>query len=138
MANQTGIFITIKAWLPTGKNLDEQYAALSLVKAAHETSDYAPLLNAAKIEQVQTEQKTRRMDDAPAQTVEQRAIDMANNVYAVAANNAVMSNAVPADADPAIIETPVLDQTDGKDEQPVNPSLGLTDETGSKRGKKAA
>jgi len=60
--NQTGIAIVIKAWLPTGKTLDEQLAALTLVKTAHETSDYAPLLAAAQIEAVQTDSKTRRVD----------------------------------------------------------------------------
>lgn len=63
MANQTGIAITIRAWLPTGKTLDEQFAALSIVKTAHESGDYAPLLSAATIEAVQTEQKTRRRDE---------------------------------------------------------------------------
>lgn len=65
MSNVTGIAIVIKAFLPTGKTLDEQFAALSIVKAAHETGDYAPLLAAANIDEVKTEQKTRRMDDAP-------------------------------------------------------------------------
>jgi hypothetical protein len=65
MANQTGIAIVIKAFLPTGKTLDEQFAALSIVKAAHETSDYAALLKAATIEEVKTEQKTRRVEDQP-------------------------------------------------------------------------
>lgn len=65
MANQTGIFISITAWLPTGKGLDEQFQALSLVKAAHESGDYAPLLAAASIEAVKTESKTRRMEAQP-------------------------------------------------------------------------
>lgn len=66
MANQAGIQITIKAWLPTGKTIDEQFEALSIVKNAHASGDYAALLTASKIEAVQTEQKTRRMDDEPA------------------------------------------------------------------------
>lgn len=61
MANQTGIAIVIKAFLPTGKSLDEQFAALSAVKTAHETGDYSELLKAATIEEVKTEQKTRRI-----------------------------------------------------------------------------
>ncbi|MDX8492931.1 hypothetical protein RFN29_15235 [Mesorhizobium sp. VK22B] len=65
MANQTGIAIVIKAFLPTGKSLDEQFAALSIVKTAHETSDYSALLKAASIEEVKTEQKTRRIEDQP-------------------------------------------------------------------------
>lgn len=62
--NQTGIAIVIKAFLPTGKTLDEQFNALSIVKAAHETSDYAALLAAANVEEVKTESKTRRVEDA--------------------------------------------------------------------------
>ncbi|RWF74520.1 MAG: hypothetical protein E5X15_09935 [Mesorhizobium sp.] len=65
MANQTGIAIVIKAFLPTGKSLDEQFEALSIVKTAHETSDYSALLKAASIEEVKTEQKTRRIEDQP-------------------------------------------------------------------------
>lgn len=65
MANQTGIAIVIKAFLPTSKSLDEQFAALSIVKTAHETSDYSALLKAASIEEVKTEQKTRRIEDQP-------------------------------------------------------------------------
>ncbi|MDK2769931.1 MAG: hypothetical protein KYX69_19710 [Sphingomonas sp.] len=65
MANQTGIAISIKAFLPTGKSLDEQFAALTLVKTAHETGDYSALLKAANVEDVKTEQKTRRVEDAP-------------------------------------------------------------------------
>ena len=64
--NQTGIAITIKAFLPIGKNLDRQLAALTLVKTAHETSDYAALLGAARIDEVKTEQKTRRVAETPA------------------------------------------------------------------------
>ncbi len=67
MVNQTGIAIVIKAFLPTGKTLDEQFEALSKVKNAHETGDYSALLKAAKIDEVKTEQKTRRIDDAPQQ-----------------------------------------------------------------------
>jgi len=63
MANQTGIAIVVKAFLPTGKTLDEQFNALSIVKTAHETGDYAPLLAAASVEEVRAEQKTRRIDD---------------------------------------------------------------------------
>lgn len=65
MANQTGIAIVIKAFLPTGKTLDEQFNALSIVKEAHATGDYATLLKAATVEDVKTEQKTRRIEDQP-------------------------------------------------------------------------
>lgn len=64
--NQTGIAIVIKAFLPTGKTLDETYAALTVVKTAHETGNYAPLLALAKIDEVKTEQKTRRFEEAVA------------------------------------------------------------------------
>lgn len=63
--NQTGIFIAIKAFLPTGKTLDEQFAALTIVKQAHESGDYSALLAAAQIDEVKTENKTRRVEDAP-------------------------------------------------------------------------
>lgn len=65
MANQQGIAITIKAFLPTGKTLDEQFAALSTVKTAHETGDYSDVLKAARIEEVKAEQKTRRVEEQP-------------------------------------------------------------------------
>ena len=63
--NQQGIAIGIKAFLPMGKSLDEQLAALNLVKTAHETGDYAALLAAAHDVEVKTEQKTRRVEPAP-------------------------------------------------------------------------
>ncbi|MGZ2448279.1 hypothetical protein ACVIRO_001033 [Rhizobium ruizarguesonis] len=69
MANQSGIAIIIKAFLPTGKTLDEQLTALTLVKEAHSSSDYTALLKAAEIEDVKTEQKTRRVE-IPATTVQ--------------------------------------------------------------------
>lgn len=65
--NQTGVAIVIKAFLPIGKTLDEQLEALTLVKTSHETGDYAALLAAAGIDEVKTEQKTRRVEDEPAQ-----------------------------------------------------------------------
>lgn len=68
--NVSGIAIVIKAFLPTGKTLDEQFEALSIVKDAHASGDYAKLLSAASIDEVKTEQKVRRMEDAPAEPVE--------------------------------------------------------------------
>lgn len=65
MANQNGIFITIKAWLPVTGPISEQIAKLQLVETAHATSDYAPLLAAATVEDVKAEQKTRRIEDQP-------------------------------------------------------------------------
>ena len=70
--NQSGIAIVIKAFLPTGKTLDEQFAALSIVKKAHETGDYATLLTAAQDVEVKTEAKTRRVDDPPVPFVSTR------------------------------------------------------------------
>ena len=63
--NQQGIAIIIKAFLPMGKALEDQLAALTLVKTAHETGDYAALLAAAHDVEVKTEQKTRRVEVAP-------------------------------------------------------------------------
>lgn len=74
--NQTGIAIVIKAWLPAGKSLDEQFEALSLVKAAHETGDYSALLAAARVEEVKTEQKTRRMEE-PDVTAQENTVEPA-------------------------------------------------------------
>ena len=62
--NQNIIAITLRAALPTGKTLDEQFAALSIVKQAHETGDYAPLLKAAQDVQIKTEAKTSRVEQA--------------------------------------------------------------------------
>lgn len=80
--NQTGIAIVIKAFLPTGKTLDETYAALTVVKTAHETGDYAPLLAVAKIDEVKTEQKTRRVE---AEVQEPSAEDKSDGAAAEAA-----------------------------------------------------
>ena len=54
MKNVKGIAITIRAFLPTGKTVDEQFAALSLVKDAHASGDYSALLKAAKIDEVKS------------------------------------------------------------------------------------
>lgn len=64
--NQQGIAIVIKAFLPTGKTLDEQFNALTIVKTAHETGDYSPLLAASQDVEVKTEQKTRRIEEPAA------------------------------------------------------------------------
>ena len=61
--NQQGIAISIKAWLPTGTTIDEQFEALSLVKQAHASGDYSALLAAAQIEAVKAEQKNRRVEE---------------------------------------------------------------------------
>ena len=63
--NQNGIAIVIKGFLPMGKVLDDQLRVLNMVKDAHETGDYAPILAAAQDVEVKAEQKTRRVE-APA------------------------------------------------------------------------
>lgn len=63
--NQPGIAISIKGFLPTGKTLDEQFAALTIVKTAHETGDYSSLLKAAHDVEIKTESKTRRVEEKP-------------------------------------------------------------------------
>lgn len=60
----SGIAITIKAFLPTGKTIDEQFETLSLMKEAHKTGDYSAVLKVAIIDKISSEQKTRRMEDA--------------------------------------------------------------------------
>lgn len=64
--NQTGIALTIKAWLPITGSISEQIATLQTVEAAHTSGDYTALLNTAKVEDVKAEQKTRRVEDQPA------------------------------------------------------------------------
>lgn len=66
MSNVTGIAIVVKAFLPTGKTLDEQFEALSIVKDAHTSGDYSKLLAAATIDEIKTEQRTRRVEIAEA------------------------------------------------------------------------
>lgn len=60
MALENGIAITIRAFLHTGKTLDEQFAALTMMKEAHETGDYSKVLAAAQIDEIKAEPKTRR------------------------------------------------------------------------------
>lgn len=79
-SNVQGIAITIKAFLPTGKTLDEQFEALSLVKTAHASGDYADLLKAANIDEVKTEQKVRRIEDAPADATEETVADTSSDL----------------------------------------------------------
>lgn len=63
MANQNGIFIVLKAWLPVTGSISEQIAKLQMVEKAHASGDYAELLGAAKVEEIKTEQKTRRVEE---------------------------------------------------------------------------
>lgn len=60
--HQTGIAIVIKGFLPMGSSIDEQFQALSIVKAAHESGDYSKLLKVAHDVEVKTENKTRRVE----------------------------------------------------------------------------
>ncbi len=60
-----GIAIVIKAFLPTGSTIDEQFAALGMVKDAHASGDYSKVLASANIDEVKSEQKTRRVEDQP-------------------------------------------------------------------------
>lgn len=61
--NQTGIAITIKAFLPIGKTLDQQFIALSIVKEAKDSGNYDMLLAAARDVSIKTESKTRRVGE---------------------------------------------------------------------------
>ena len=64
--NQTGLAITIKAFLVLKPNdINQNLAALTLAKEAHETGDYSKLIAAASIDEVKVEQKSRRVEDAP-------------------------------------------------------------------------
>lgn len=60
MAIENGIAITIRAFLHTGKTLDEQFAALTMMKEAHETGDYTKVLAVAQIDEIKAEPKSRR------------------------------------------------------------------------------
>lgn len=66
--SKTGLAITIKAFLTLKPNdLEQNLAALTLAKEAHETGDYSKLIAAAEIDSVGVAQKTRRVDDEPAE-----------------------------------------------------------------------
>lgn len=61
MANQNGIAVTIKGFLPTGKTLDEQFSAMSLVRAAQgNTYEIAELINSLTDFSFDAQMKTRR------------------------------------------------------------------------------
>jgi hypothetical protein len=68
--NQSGVAITIKAFLPTGKTLDEQFNALSIVRDAKESGNYDLLLSCAEDVSIKTEAKTRRLEVPAAPAVE--------------------------------------------------------------------
>lgn len=106
MANISGIAIVIKAFLPTGKTLDEQFAALNTVKTAHETGDYASLLSAAAIEEVKAEQKTRREPAAKAPKPDDKQTDIEGAIAEKAKTDAGQRTAdEPGDANvPAFLK----------------------------------
>lgn len=71
--NQIGIAIVIKAFLETGKDMEKQYEALTLIKQAHETGDYSKVLAASAVDEVKTESKTRRRGGS---TVDEAKLDI--------------------------------------------------------------
>jgi hypothetical protein len=95
--NQSGVAITIKAFLPTGKTLDQQFLALSLVKDATESGNYDLLLAASSDVSIKTEAKTRRLE-VPAEPV---AEPVAAPVAEPAAEPVADPVADPAWAEPA-------------------------------------
>lgn len=66
MALENGIAITIRAFLHTGKTLDEQFAALTMMKDAHASGDYSKVLAVAQIDEIKAEPKTRRVNSEAA------------------------------------------------------------------------
>lgn len=61
MANQNGIAITIKGFLPTGKTLEEQFAAMSLVRGAQDDDNaMAELISSLTDLKFDAQIKTRR------------------------------------------------------------------------------
>lgn len=105
--NQNIIAITIRAALPTGKTLDEQFAALSIVKTAHETGDYAPLLKAAQDVQIKTEAKTRRVEEQPASAPQAAPQADPNPIFSEGDGSSAGAGFVPeAEELPAFPDTP--------------------------------
>jgi hypothetical protein len=96
--NKSGVAITIKAFLPTGKTLDQQFFALSLVKDATESGNYDLLLAASSDVSIKTEAKTRRLE-VPAEPV---AEPVAAPVAEPAAEPVADPVADPAWAEPAV------------------------------------
>lgn len=111
--NQTGIEISIKAFLPIGKTLDEQLEALTLVKTSHETGDYAALLAAAGIDGVKTVQKTRRIEDEePQQAQEVIQPDTANEPDCDPENDPDFAEIDGMEDDQELADTPPADLYD--------------------------
>jgi hypothetical protein len=70
--NKTGVAINIRAFLPTGTGIDENFMALAMVKDARDTGDYSKVLAASTIDEIAFKQVNRRVPDAaaPATTTE--------------------------------------------------------------------
>ena len=98
--NQNGIAISLKAFVPMGKTIDEQLEVLMLVKQCHETGNYAPLLERAIVDAVKAEQKTRRVEDpveqAQGEATEATAADVSAEQSPDFAEVEVISDAAPA------------------------------------------
>jgi hypothetical protein len=62
---QPGLVISIKAFIPLTRDLNQNLEALTLAKQAHETGDYSHLIAAATVDEVKVEQRSRRVEDAP-------------------------------------------------------------------------
>ena len=136
MANLQVINIVIKAYLPTGKTLDEQFEALSKVKEAHKTGDYSELLKVATIEEVKTEQKTRRFEDAP-HTQEQGAQDERQDVsHTDDPDFAEIDGQEETQAEEVPADLPLASDDDWS--QPLTEEEKQEVETTSRRGRKAS
>lgn len=124
--NQTGIAIVIKAFLPTGKTLDEAFNALSIVKSAHETGDYTALLAAAQIDEIKTEQKTRRIEVDPKGQPENHGVTVADLVNKADPMTIEPQRApfVPTECDDAPVGLAVVE-----DNRPLPWADGVTDDT---------
>ena len=147
--NQPGIAINIKGFLPTGKTIEEQFAALSIVKAAHETGDYSALLAAAHDVEVKTENKTRRIEVEEDRDNGKGIAEIFNATNQIAGvedvDKKILANAI-RDPDPDFDElpdpAPRADMTLAKDWQadpaPLTPEEQATAEAGPKESAKPA
>lgn len=64
--NQSGVEITIKAFLPTGKTVDQQFSALTLIKEAKETGDFSAMIGACEDVSIKTTVRSRRVEEPKA------------------------------------------------------------------------
>jgi len=65
--NQSGVEITIKAFLPTGKTVDQQFTALTLIKEAKETGDFSAMIGACEDVSIKTTVRSRRVEEPKAE-----------------------------------------------------------------------